>query len=173
VPDTLLAGVRELARRTDETAYLADWGEHDIRVLASVEGKQIVRVAEVVSGAYEHGHARANGKVLLAYASPAVRQAYLRAHPLVPVTKNTICDLAQFEQEMERIRQRGYAYDHEEWSIGLCCIGAPLLQNGHILAALGLSVPSDRFEKRQAELTATLLDVVAGMTPSLEADAAA
>lgn len=170
VPDNLLNGVRELARRTDETAYLADWGEYDIRVLASVEGRQIVRVAEVASGTYEHGHARANGKVLLAYAPADVRQAYLRTHPLVPVTKNTICDRAQLDQELERVRQRGYAYDHEEYAPGVCCVGAPLLQNGHIIAALGLSVPTERFEKRRAELTAMLLDAVAGLTAGVDTD---
>ena len=137
-------------------------------MLASVEGKQIVRVAEVVSGTYEHGHARANGKVLLAYASPAVQQAYLRSHPLVPVTKHTICDPAQFERELERIRQRGYAFDHEEYALGVCCVGAPLLQNGHVIAALGLSVPTERFETRRAELTSTLLDVVAGLTSGMD-----
>ena len=62
VPESLLSALREIARRTEETAYLADWGENDIRVLASVEGSQIVRVAEVASGRYEFGHARANGK---------------------------------------------------------------------------------------------------------------
>jgi DNA-binding IclR family transcriptional regulator len=130
-------------------------------------------VAEVVSGTYEHGHARANGKVLPAYASPAVQQAYLRTHPLVPVTKHTICDPRQFEQELERIRRRGYAYDHQEYVPGVCCVGAPLLHNGHIIAALGLSVPTERFEKRRAELTATLLDVASGLTSGLESDAAA
>jgi DNA-binding IclR family transcriptional regulator len=172
VPDTLLSGVREIARRTEETAYLADWGEHDIRVLASVEGRQIVRVAEVASGSYDHGHARANGKVLLAYASPDARQAYLRSHPLVPVTKNTICDPAQLERELDLIRERGYAYDHEEYAVGVCCVGAPILQHGHVLAALGLSVPTKRFEERRAELTAALLEVVSGLRAGVEASAA-
>jgi IclR family acetate operon transcriptional repressor len=172
VPDTLLNGLRDLARRTEETAYLADWGEYDIRVLASVEGRQLVRVAEVGSGTYEHGHARANGKVLLAYASPEVREAYLRTHPLVPVTKNTICEPTQFEQELERVRERGYAYDHEEYAPGVCCVGAPLLTNGQVIGALGLSVPTERFEERRAELTATLLEIVTNLQPGVAASAA-
>lgn len=163
VPEALLAGVREVVRRTEETAYLADWGDYDIRVLASVEGGQVIRVAQVGSGTYEHGHARANGKVLLAWAPAEVREAYLRTHPLVPVTKNTICEPKRFEQELKRVKRRGYAYDNEEFAPGLCCVGAPLLANGHAVAALGLSVPTARFAERRAELTATLLDVVAGL----------
>jgi IclR family acetate operon transcriptional repressor len=163
VPDSLLAALRDVARRTEETAYLADWGEYDIRVLGSVEGMQMVRVAEVGTGPYEHGHARANGKVLLAFASPEVRQAYLRNHPLVPVTKATVCEPAAFEQELARIRERGFAVDQEEFAAGVCCVGAPIRQNGHVVASLGLSVPSERFEERRAELTAALLEVVAGI----------
>src|SRR4051812_17118179 len=38
VSESLLAAVRELSQKTGDTAYLADWGEHEIRVLASAEG---------------------------------------------------------------------------------------------------------------------------------------
>jgi len=160
VPETLLSALRELARRTEETAYLADWGENDIRVLASVEGSQIVRVAEAASGPYEYGHARANGKVLLAFATPELRQSYLRAHPPVPRTKNTICEPGLIERELGRIRDRGYAFDEEEFAIGVSCVAAPIMHNGHVIAALGLSVPTERLKENRPDLTATLLEVV-------------
>jgi IclR family transcriptional regulator, acetate operon repressor len=163
VPEALLGAVRELARRTEETAYLADWGGHEIRVLASVEGNHMVRVAEVSSGPYEYGHARANGKALLAHAPESVREAYLRSHPLVPVTSATIVDRDKFERELDTIRQRGYAYDEEEYSDGVCCVAAPILRGEHLIAALGLAVPTDRFNQNRASLTATVLDVVSGL----------
>jgi IclR family transcriptional regulator, acetate operon repressor len=162
VPASLLTAVRTLARRTEETAYLADWRGHDIRVLASIEGRQLLRVGEVSSGTYEHGHARANGKVLLAYAPADVREAYLRSHPLVPVTRNTICEADEFDGELEQIRKRGYAYDEEEYAEGVCCVAAPLLLNGHVTAALGVTVPAERFKQRRADLTSTVLDIVNG-----------
>jgi len=163
VPERLLSTLRDLARRTQETAYLADWGEYDIRVLASVEGSHLVRVAEVGGGPYQHGHARANGKVLLAFARPELREAYLRAHPLIPVTENTIWDPELFEQELDRIRKRGYAYDEQEYAIGVSCVAAPLLKNGHLVAALGLSVPAERLAAKRAELTAALLETVGSL----------
>jgi IclR family acetate operon transcriptional repressor len=168
VPDSLLGALRELARRTGETSYLADWGEHEIRVLASVEGSRMLRVAEVGSGVYEHGHSRACGKVLLAYARPEIREAYLRAHPLVPLTDATICDRQALDRELARIRERGYAYDEQEFAVGVACVATPLLQNGQLIAALGLSVPADRMEKDRAELTKVLLDVAAGATADTE-----
>jgi IclR family transcriptional regulator, acetate operon repressor len=163
VSESLLAAVRKIAEETKETAYLADWGENDIRVLASVEGTEMVRVAEVASGPYQHAHARANGKVLLAYAWPETREAYLRAHPPERLTDNTIYEPEALERELARIRNRGYAYDQEEFAVGVSCVAAPLLHGGRIVAALGLSVPTERFKKRRRELTETLLRVVQGI----------
>jgi IclR family acetate operon transcriptional repressor len=170
VPETLLTAVRELAERTGETTYLADWGDNDIRVLASVEGTDVVRVAEVASGPYEHGHARANGKLLLAYALPELRESYLRAHPPVRATPNTITDPKELDRELARIRKRGYAYDREEHAIGVSCVAAPLLQDGQIVAAFGLAIPTERFKRKQRALTATLLDLVAETKRRLAAD---
>lgn len=164
VSESLLGVVRELARRTGETSYLADWGEYEIRVLASVEGSRMLRVAEVDTGAYEHGHARANGKVLLAYARPEIREAYLRAHPLVPLTDATICDRQALDRELARIRERGYAYDEQEYAVGVACVGAPLLQKGKLIAAVALSSPAERMENDRAELTKVLLELTAGAT---------
>jgi IclR family transcriptional regulator, acetate operon repressor len=161
VPESLLAGVRAMSERTKETAYLADWGEHEIRVLASVEGTNLVRVAEVASGPYQDGHSRANGKVLLAHAWPEIREAYLRAHPLRRLTENTICDRDEFEQELERVRTQGFAYDQESYAEGICCVAAPLLEDGQIVASFGVSVPAARFHKHRAELTQSVLETVA------------
>jgi DNA-binding IclR family transcriptional regulator len=161
VPENLLTAVHELADRTRETTYLADWGEHEIRVLASVEGGMMVRVAEVASGRYEDAHARANGKVLLAYAPDELREDYLASHPMRRLTPNTITEPDELDGELRRIRRRGYAIDQEEFTAGVSCVGAPVLQNGRLVAALGISVPSERFKKRRQELTATLREVIA------------
>ncbi len=163
VPEALLSALRRLADRTEETVYLADWGEHDIRVLASVESRNIVRVAEVAAGPYASAHARANGKVLLAYAWPEVRGAYLDGHPLERHTEQTICDLLELETELEEIRERGYAIDREEFSAGVSCLAAPILENGALVAALGVSVPSDRFAKAEGDLTEALLEAIAAI----------
>ena len=161
VSDALLSALRELASRTHETVYLADWGEYDIRVLASVEGSNVVRVAEVASGPYEDAHARANGKVLLAHAWPEVRDRYLARHPMNRRTPNTICDPALLLDELELVRSRGYACDEQEFCEGVCCVAAPVVQDGQIVAALAISVPAERFERGATALTETLLDVIA------------
>ena len=147
VPESLLAALRELSVQTQETAYLADWRGFDIRVLASIEGT----------------HARANGKVLLAYAPSDVREAYLRSHPLRRLTPATICDRRELEAELARIRAQGFAYDIEAFAEAVSCVAAPLLDNGRVIAAFGLSVPAESFNRNRRELTEMVLGVIAGL----------
>jgi IclR family transcriptional regulator, acetate operon repressor len=155
--------LKELASCTGETVYAADWGADDIRVLGSVEGSQTVRVAEVIAGpgAYQGAHARANGKVLLAYAPDEVRDRYLDSHELKQLTPNTITSRAALERELAAIRRRGLAYDAEEFLLGVSCVAAPLRRHGSVVAAIGILAPTDRFKKTKTSIRDMLLKVIA------------
>jgi IclR family acetate operon transcriptional repressor len=163
VSERLLAGLRELTAKTKATGYLAQWAEDDIRVLALAEGRRVVRVAEVASGPYGDAHAKAIGKVLLAHAGPEKRVAYLDSHPLRRLTDATICDPAALEPHLGEILERGYAYDQEESAVGVCCVAAPLLAKGRLIAAFGISERTERFNAARDELTTALLEFVAGL----------
>jgi IclR family transcriptional regulator, acetate operon repressor len=166
VPEYLGRPLRELAVRTEETAYLAAWGGGEIRVLASVEGAGAVRVAEVERGPYRHAHARATGKLLLAYAQPEVRAAYLAAHPPERLTDRTITAPAALERELDAIRERGYSEDREEFVEGVSCVSAPLLAEGVVVAAFTVSAPSQRYDRRRTELRdAVLAAAAAALSP--------
>ncbi|MDX6592678.1 MAG: IclR family transcriptional regulator, acetate operon repressor [Gaiellales bacterium] len=163
VPENLLLALRELAAQTQEVVCLADWCGQDIRVLASVDGNNVVRIAEMMNAPYDDAHARANGKLLLAYAWPEVRDAYLRDHPRRRRTEATICSRAEFTQELERIRDRGFAYDEQEFAQGLSCVAAPLLDNGTIVASIAVSSPTERFARSRGDLTAAVVGVIDGV----------
>lgn len=163
VPEDQMAALRALAERTGETAYLAAWGGNEMHVLASVEGHRVVRVAEVDSGEYVHAHARANGKILLAFATREMRERYLRSHPLVPLTHNTITDPQELERDLGSARELGYCFDEEEYAVGVSCIGAPILCDGHLLGALGVSIPTERFRNERNGLLEILREVLASL----------
>lgn len=157
VPEYLAAPLRRLAADTGESAYLAAWGDGEIRTLASVEGANALRVAEVQIGPYRHAHARATGKLLLAHARDAVRSAYLAAHPLEPVTARTTTDRAALEAELAAIRAQGYSEDREEFIEGVCCLSAPLLVDGVVAAAYTVSAPAQRFDRDRDALLAAVM----------------
>lgn len=143
-PEYLAPVVRDIARTTGETAYAVGWWNDEIVTLSVARGFHPVHAAEVPHGFSRHAHARASGKLLLAYAMPAAREEYLRTHPLRRCTKNTITTLKAMSAECEKIRRREYSVDEEELTPGLCCIAVPIA-GGHAPYALGLSAPRDRY----------------------------
>jgi IclR family acetate operon transcriptional repressor len=160
-PDYLVAPLHRLATATGETAYVATWRNDRIAVLASVEGKNAVRVTGVHVGPADAAHARASGKVLLAFAPESIRHAYLLGYPLTRVTEHTIVDRHEFELELEQIRATGFAVDEEEFREGVACAAAPVLANRTVVAAYSLSSPAEIFRRRREILIEHLLDAAA------------
>ena len=145
-PGFLLDPLHELAAATRETAYLSRWQDDDAVILATMEGVQQLRVSGLHSGTRGHAHARASGKLFLAYAPPAVRERYLRHHPLTLLTKTTITSREELEVELERIRASGISLDREEFADGVSCVSAPVLEQGVVIASYTVAAPTARFD---------------------------
>jgi len=80
------------------------------------------------------------GKVLLAHLPEAQRRAYLAGGPFVALTSRTITDPCQLEDELERVRARGYATDEGEIAEGLVCVAVPIqAPDGQVHAAISVS----------------------------------
>jgi IclR family acetate operon transcriptional repressor len=148
--------VRELAQKTGETAYATGWWSNEIAVLTVARGTNPVRAAEVSQGHVGDAHARASGKLLLAFAPPGTRSHYLDSHPRSALTANTKTDLAALEAEFDRIREQGYSEDDEEFALGLCCMAVPI-DRGLSPFALSISAPRERFVERRERYLADLL----------------
>ena len=57
----------------------------------------------------------------------------------------TLKDGVSVKEELDDVREKGYALDREELELGLTCIGAPILdRSGHAIAAISLSGPKSR-----------------------------
>jgi len=161
LPEPLMAALRDLAERTGETAYVSGWMYDEVMVLATVEGSHAVRVAGLHRGSHGEAHARASGKLMLAYAPAETVERYLDSHALNALTQHTITDRDDFLAELATIRRRGYAVDQEEFAEGVSCVAAPLLNQGTAVLAYTVSAPWDRFRRHQRSLTRAVLDTVA------------
>lgn len=170
-PTYMLLPLHRLAKETGETGYLAAWRNHDIHLLAVVDGQLPVRTS-VPAGQYVDAHARATGKLLLAYANPEIRNLYLATHPLRKVTANTITSRTKLDREFDAIRERGYAEECEEFQEGVSCASAPFLDGDTIIASYTLSVPSERFAARKDDIVAAVLRCAAAATANLPSIAA-
>ncbi|MFA4927704.1 MAG: IclR family transcriptional regulator, partial [Patulibacter sp.] len=156
-PESYVEALRRLAEETGEMAYLSAWRRGQIEVLEQVAGAHAVAVGAIATGFCGEPHARATGKLLLAYADDVVRETVLRATPLRPLTPHTITDEARLREELGRAREDGYACDREEYSLGVTCVSAPIRESGVVVAALTVSAPTPRFLENEAEYIAVAL----------------
>ncbi|HVT68992.1 MAG TPA: IclR family transcriptional regulator C-terminal domain-containing protein, partial [Trebonia sp.] len=140
----LLTALTALAGETGERAYLCAWRHGDISILASRQGTLAVRVAELNVGYYDKAHARASGKVLLAFAEPQNRAVYLADHPLHAVTARTIVDSRRFAEVLETVRLQGFATEVEEFVEGVACLAVPIMVGDRLIAAYTISAPAAR-----------------------------
>jgi len=73
-------------------------------------------------------------------------------------TKNTITDFRRLEEELNLVRQQGYAMDNEEIMESLRCVAVPLRDHtGKVCAAISVSGPSARFDGEQLESIVDLM----------------
>lgn len=156
-PEAYVRVLRRLAEETGEMAYLSAWRRGRIEVLDTVAGNHAVAVGAIDTGFYGNPHARATGKLLLAFADEIVREAVLRATPLQALTPHTITDEARLYEELDRVRAAGYAYDREEYAEGVTCVSTPISEAGVVVAALTISAPTERFLANEERYVAEAL----------------
>lgn len=156
VPAEYRRALHSVANRTGETAYLGVWRNGGVQVLDKVEGAHAVRVVGLDVGFTEDVHARASGKLLLAFGSDEMRDMLLYRPRLRSVTPHTITKKSELLAEFATIRETGLAYDREEFQLGVKCVAAPLWRGDQVAACITVSAPSPRFDETEAAIVAAL-----------------
>jgi len=146
-----------LCRATGETVNFAVPYANDALVVSSLEGAYSVRATSYV-GWRIYYHASALGKSMLAHYDEAHRKAILHEVALRSYTANTITDPAALHAELEMIRARGHAFDHEEYEAGANAVAVPLLDShGEPLGAISVSGPTSRLDDATLKAIARLI----------------
>ncbi|MBA3736583.1 MAG: hypothetical protein H0W90_15555 [Actinobacteria bacterium] len=98
-------------------------------------------------------HATATGKVMLAFGAGG-----LPSVPLAARTRRTITTRAALEQELERVRARGWAESIGEREDDLNAVAAPISDNRSApVAILGVQGPASRFNAKRIRAAIVLL----------------
>lgn len=151
--------VHQISASLIETAHLAVLDGSDVVYVAKAESNRTMRVGSAV-GRRLPAHATAVGKALLAYLDPA---EFLIRYPndgLRIMTARTIPDRSLLQAELNRVRERGFAFDDEESTPDIQCLAVPVFgSDGRVVAALSLSIPTVRMARLdQSKLLAGLCD---------------
>lgn len=134
--------MRQLADDIGETVHLSIFQNDHVVYVAHIEGTHPVRAYSRLGG-IGPAYCTATGKAMLAYLPQSVVDTVtgkLTAH-----TPNTIVDRKRFQEELDRVRAKGFATAYEEWRLGVSGVASGIFDSsGQVVAALGISGPADR-----------------------------
>lgn len=142
--------LRRLARALEANTHLAILYEDDVLYLDREEAAPSMVIPSVI-GRRVPPHCTALGKVLLAHNSD-VAERVLGRGKLPALTPNTVTEPTTIRQELERVRQRGFAVDWEEFHEGNVCVAAPVRNyRGRVVAAISVSLMKSRLARDPLE----------------------
>ena len=133
--------INRLAAQTGETVYLTIPLGYQVFYLNAIY-TQSVNAADDLSlmiNTSEPMHLTSNGKAMLSLMPDAFLDDYL-SMPLSRGTEYSITDPQKLREELALIRNRGYAVDEQENTIGLRCVGVAICGNsGEVVGGLSVS----------------------------------
>jgi DNA-binding IclR family transcriptional regulator len=137
---------KELDSLAEETGEVSQFGiaEHGrVSYLYKAIGDRGVKTASTV-GTQQDIHSTALGKAILSHLPERRVEEIIDQRGLPAKTNNTITDADDLFDELETIREQGFAIDNEENITGLKCIAAPVLGNDSVKGAVSVSYPISR-----------------------------
>lgn len=147
--ESVLPFLQDLYEATRTTVQLGVLDRERVLIVEKITGHRRMPMLSQVGGQIP-AYCSSLGRAILAHSSEEVVEVAL-AGELPARTSHTLTDPAAIRREITEIRERGYAFDHEEGNPGVSCIGAPIFGPlGEIVAALSVTGPSpmvkaDRF----------------------------
>ena len=153
IGEVALPYMEKLLAMFRETVNLAVMDNNEIVYIGILESQQALRMAAKV-GSRDKLHSTALGKSMLAFLDKEVAEPIIQSIEFVRFTEHSIMDAATLIHDLERIKQRGYAFDLMENEVGVCCAGAPIFNHlGEPIAAISVSGPMYRIgEERLSEI---------------------
>lgn len=133
-----------LAERTGETASVGILDEGQVLYIAIAQAQRELGI-QSQAGARHPVHCTALGKALLAELDWEQAQEVLLARGMPRRTDSTLTTLPEMRAELQRVREDGYAVDHEERVPDVVCLAAVLHdESGGPVGAVSVSGPAFR-----------------------------
>jgi IclR family transcriptional regulator, KDG regulon repressor len=141
--------IEELAVKTKETSHI-NIVETEHRLCIDTIESPLTLKAGMPVGHRSPLYAGASAKCLLAFSSEQYIENYLEKTILDPLTDNTISNVGDLGDELDKIKSQGFAVSLGERTPGLGSLSAPVFDNkGLVLASLSLAIPEIRFSENE------------------------
>lgn len=137
--------LKELAKETREVVWLTVESHGRVVYIETERDSKSVRTYEEL-GNHEYMHCCAAGKAILAHLPKNRVSEVINQHGLPAKTENTITESNELLDELERIRNRGYAMNDQETADGISAISAPVLVDDIILGSVTVAGSANRIK---------------------------
>ncbi|SDO34232.1 IclR family transcriptional regulator [Desulforhopalus singaporensis] len=142
--DIALSEMELLREETGETIYLTVPKGWEVMCLEKVDSKRLIKLS-INRGETKPIYAGADGKVVLAYQDQSFIEEFCEVVTFQKFTENTPVDCDQLLEQIETIREHGFAYSDSELDEGAIAVAAPIFDHKKKLAAvLAIAGPKDR-----------------------------
>ena len=139
--------MRDVVEKCQETCQLGILDKGDVLYVEKVDSTEAIRMISWVGNRLP-ANGTAIGKALLSgLENQAVRALYIKG--LSQLTPQTITDIDVLLEQLDEVRLRGIATEHEESTPQLACWAVPLCRRGSVFAALSVSVPLFRCDENK------------------------
>ena len=160
----------------DAVVELTEQTKERVQFLVEEQGQRVYLYTETGENAVRANakigrrgplHCSAAGKAILAKLPVPRVESIIEEHGLPRVTENTITDPDVLFEELEAIREVGYAFNREESTLGLHAVAAPVTEIGDgVIGALSVSGPAHRLDGKR--FTEEIPDLVRGVAQELD-----
>ncbi|SDE44526.1 IclR family transcriptional regulator [Sporomusa acidovorans] len=147
--DILKPHMREIVAACDEICQLGILDGGDVLYVEKTEPNQAIRI-ESSAGKTIAAYATALGKCLLSGLS---NDEIVKLYPneFIKYTVRTIPDLKMLLQQLEAVRNNGYAHEIGETNIDIECLAVPIKISDKVLASISVSLPIFRSTPKKTE----------------------
>lgn len=143
--------IQKLVEQTGETVHMAIFSNGEVLYTNKHESGSSIRIV-TETGTKLPAHCTGVGKALLSGLSRHDLKQTVEKKGLKQYTPNTITTFSRLKEEMNTIREVGYAVDNEEFVEGLKCVAAPVFNHiGKVTATLSISGPVSRMRDKDFE----------------------
>ena len=139
--------LKTLVEKFHETCYYGVLEEGFVRCMEKIDSPQPLRMLTSIGHrlpAYATGIGKA---LLLDHTLQQLQDLYPK--PVESLTENTIIDMSELYEQLQKAKKLGYAWEVEESTQHIRCFAVPVRKNGEIIGAVSIAIPLFRYQKEQ------------------------
>lgn len=142
--------IEQVSQTLSETVHIASIDNFEVVYVNKRESNQSMRIFTSI-GSRNPAYCTGVGKAILAFMDED-KIGELIPEKLEKFTPNTITDKKEFLRALKKIKENGYAFDKEEFSVGLTCVAFPIFDsNGDPKYSISVSGPTVRMTEEKID----------------------